>query len=232
MRKEVKLLAVIGVLVVIAGLVGAKYYRDSIQNQRVSTAPSGNSAGKPKASAEQLIRPDSPVLGNADAKVTLVEFYDPECESCAAFSPVVKKILRDYPGQIRLVSRYMPLHPNSYPAATLIESAREQGKYWEAQELLFAKQPEWGTIHGAPPPVQRPPIDVLFTKYARELGLDMDKFAAAVKDRRHDAKIDRDKKDGQTLGVRRTPQFFVNGRMLATFGEAPLRSLIEEELKN
>jgi protein-disulfide isomerase len=233
MRKEVKLLAVIAVLVVIAGLVGAKYYRDSLQSQRVtSNSNTGSSAGKPKASAEQLVRPDSPVLGNADAKVTLVEFYDPECESCAAFSPVIKKIMKDYNGQVKLVSRYMPLHPNSITAATFIEAAAEQGKYWQAQEMLFMKQPEWGTKHGAPPTEQAPPINVLFDRYAKELGLDMTKAAAAVRSHKFDAKIEQDKKDGQALGVRRTPSFFVNGRMLATFGEAPLRSLIEEELKN
>jgi protein-disulfide isomerase len=225
MRKEVKILAAVTIIVIIAAFVGASYYRTSVQDER---KPQTN----PTASGAQLVRPDSPTLGPADAKVTLVEFYDPECESCAAFHPVVKKILRDYEGRVRLVMRYMPLHPNSLSAATFTEAAGEQGKYWEAQELLFAKQAEWGTKHGpaassAPPPN----INVLFQKYAEELGLDLAKAAAAVKENRYGAKVERDKKDGQALGVRRTPTFFVNGRELVRFGEADLRQLIEDELK-
>lgn len=227
MRKEVIILGAIVVLVVVAAIVGSNYYRTSVQKESVTA---NNNSGKPKINPEQLVRPDSPMLGPADAKITLVEFYDPECESCAAFAPVVKKILKDYEGKIRLVTRYMPLHPNSLTAASFTEAAGEQGKYWQAQELLFVKQPEWGTKHGAPPDASAPSINQLFDKYAKELGLDLGKAAAAIKERRYDAKIERDKKDGQALGVRRTPTFFVNGRELMRFGEAELRQLIAEEL--
>ena len=228
MKKEVKILTAIVIVVIVGGVFAANYYRSSVQNTPVTANPNG---GKPKIDPATLVRPDSPVLGPADAKITLVEFYDPECESCASFAPVVKKILKDYEGKIRLVMRYMPLHPNSLTAANFTEAAAEQGKYWEAQDLLFKKQPEWGTIHGPAPTTPRAPINELFDKYAKELGLDTTKAAAAIKEKRFDAKIAQDKKDGQTLGVRRTPTFFVNGRELATFGESPLRALIEDELK-
>lgn len=228
MRKEVKILGLVAIVIIISAIIGAHFYRTSVQKESVTA---NSSSGKPKVNPEQLVRPDSPVLGPADAKITLVEFYDPECESCAAFAPTVKKILKDYDGKIRLVARYMPLHPNSLTAATFTEAAGEQGKYWQAQEMLFVKQPEWGTKHGGTPDPKAPSINQLFDKYARELGLDLDKAAAAVKDRRFDAKIERDKKDGQALGVRQTPTFFVNGRELARFGELDLRELIEEELK-
>jgi protein-disulfide isomerase len=228
MGKEIKVLIVIVALVAAAAVIGTSYYRSSIQNTSV-TANTGS--GKPKANPEQLVRPDSPMLGPADAAVTVVEFYDPECESCAAFAPTVKKILKDYDGKIRLVARYMPLHPNSLTAATFIETAGEQGKYWQAQELLFRKQPEWGTKHGGTPDPNALPINKLFDNYAQELGLDLDKAAAAVKERRFDAKVARDKTDGQSLGVRQTPTFFVNGRQLARMGDADLRALIDEELK-
>ena len=215
-------------IVIIAAVLGSNYYRDSKQNVPVTA---NSNSGKPKIDPEQLVRPDSATLGPADAKITLVEFYDPECESCAAFAPNVKKILKDYEGKIRLVARYMPLHPNSLKAAAFTEAAGEQGKYWEAQNLLFEKQAEWGTPHGPPQATKRPDIDVLFTGYAKSLGLDMEKFGAAVKENRYAEKIERDKKDGQALGVRRTPTFFVNGRELARFGETELRSLIEDEMK-
>ena len=231
MRKEVKILGAIAIVVVIAAVIGASYYRSSVQNERVTPA-GNNNTGKTTASAENLVRPDSPTLGAANAPVTVVEFLDPECEACAAFSPIVKKLLKDYDGRIRLVVRYMPLHPNSLSAATFTEAAGEQGKYWQAQEMLFQKQPEWGTKHG-PQPAGAPIADInaLFKKYAMELGLDAGKMDAAFAENRYNAKIQRDLKDGQALGVRQTPTFFVNGRRLARFSETDLRALIEEELK-
>jgi protein-disulfide isomerase len=230
MRKEIKVLGAIALAVVIAAIVGANYYRSSVQNERVATSGNSNS-NKTGINAETLVRPDSPTLGAADAPVTLVEFLDPECESCAAFAPVVKKIMKDYDGKIRLVVRYMPLHPNSLSAATFTEAAAEQGKYWQAQEMLFQKQPEWGTKHGPQATSEKADINQLFRKYAMELGLDINKMDAAFAENRYNAKIQRDLKDGQTLGVRQTPTFFVGGRRLARFSEADLRALIEEELK-
>ena len=226
MRKEIKILALIGVLVVVAAVIGANYYRESAQSERRPTATADN----------QLVRPDSPSLGPADAPVTLVEFLDPECESCGAFGPVVKKILKDYGGKVRLVVRYMPFHPNSRLAAAYTEAAGEQGKYWEMQEVLFRRQPEWGEIHGhgaqAAAAARREPVPVLFERYAAELGLDVGRVRAAVAENRYASKVERDMKDGQSLGVSRTPTFFVNGRMLMRFSQHDLRSLIDEELKN
>jgi protein-disulfide isomerase len=227
MRKEIKILALIGVLVVVAAVFGAKSYRESAQGERKPTATADN----------QLVRPDSPALGPADAPVTLVEFLDPECESCGAFSPVVKKILKDYGGRVRLVVRYMPFHPNSRLAAAYTEAAGEQGKYWEMQELLFRRQPEWGEIHGhgaqvAAAAARREPAPVLFERYAAELGLDVARVRAAVAENRYAAKVERDMRDGQSLGVLKTPTFFVNGRMLMRFSQQDLKALIDEELKN
>ena len=225
MRKEIIILGAIILVVVIGLIVGSNYYRSSIQNEQKPT----NTAPK-RAPSGQLVRTDSWTLGPADAKVTLVEFYDPECEACAAFAPIVKNILKANEGKIRLVTRYMPLHPSSLSAATFTEAAGEQGKYWQAQELLFQKQSEWGQKHGAPSstPVE---VSALFKKYAAELGLDLKKMDGSIAENRYAAKIEQDKKDGQGLGVRQTPTFFVNGRQLLRFGEAELKQLIDEELK-
>ena len=216
MKKEVKILGAIAILVIIGVVVGASYYRKSTQSKRIDDPT--------------MVRPDSPTLGAADAPVTLVEFLDPECESCAAFAPLVKSMLKEFDGKVRFVVRYMPLHPNSIKAATLTEAAGEQGKYWQMQDLLFQKQPEWGTKHG---PATTPQADVpaLFKKYAAEIGLDQAKIDAAERENRYQAKLNRDLADGKTLGVRQTPSFFVNGRRLARFGEVDLRALIDDELK-
>lgn len=231
MKREYKILGAIAIVVIIGALVGAGLYRKSVQNERVGGGNT-NSGNKSALLMETLVRPDSPVLGAADAPVTLVEFLDPECESCAAFSPAVKKIMSQYDGKVRLVVRYMPLHPNSLRAATLTEAAGEQGKYWQMQELLFQKQPEWGTKHGPSSAAAQPPdINALFEKYAMELGLDLAKVTSAVKENRFQAKLERDLKDGQALGVRQTPTIFVNGRKLTRLNESDLRAMIDEELK-
>lgn len=221
MRKEVIILGAIVIVIIIAVIVGSNYYRKSIQSERVTTA-SGNS-NKPQINPEQLVRPDSPTLGAANAPVTLVEFYDPECEACRAMHPIVKKIMKDYEGKVRLVFRYMPLHSNSMLAAQVTEAAGEQGKYWQMQDLLFQRQTEWGE--------KREPQTALFEKYAAEIGMNVEQMRAAIADNRYTSKIERDRQDGQKVGANRTPTFFVNGRPLARIGEQELKFLIDEELK-
>lgn len=223
-KKEAKTLAAIAAVVIIGAIIAAFYYRNSVQNERKPT----NTAG-PSAPAGQLVRSDSASMGPADAKVTLVEFFDPECESCAAFHPALKKIMKDYGGRVRLVARYMPLHPNSITAASFIEAAGEQGKYWQAQELLFQKQSEWG--EKPPSSGSDPGINSLFDKYAMELGLNLDQASQAIKENRFSDKITRDKKDGQGLGVSKTPTLFVNGRLAPPMDEQGTRAMIDEELR-
>jgi protein-disulfide isomerase len=220
-RKEIKIIAAIGIVVLIAAIMGASYYRKSVQGERRSGAMNDGT----------LVRPDSPVLGPPNAPVTLVEFLDPECESCRAFSPFIKQLLKEYDGKLRFVVRYMPLHPNSRLAAAYTEAAGEQGKYWEMQEILFRRQGEWGDRHGQPAPAGLPAPAVLFERYAAEIGLDVEKVRSSIAENRFASKIERDMKDGQSLGVTKTPTFFVNGRRLARFSQADLRALIDEEMK-
>ncbi len=221
MRKDVLILLTVAGLVIIAALVGSNYYNRSLEKQREPT-PALNSS---------LVRDDSPTIGSADAKVTIVEFVDPECESCAAFGPVIKKVLSEYEGNVRFVLRYMPLHPNSVPAGNFMEAAGEQGKFWEAQEMLFSRQGEWGERHGAPTSAPKPDVPKLFEKYATDLGLDVSAVKAAISQNKFGAKFERDRRDGQTLGVRQTPTIFVNGKRLPRLTEASLKVLIDDELK-
>lgn len=228
MSKEVKILGAIGIVVIVIAVIGSYSYRNSAAP---TVSIGSNDTSEAPLNSEALVRDDSYTLGSADAKITIVEFFDPECESCAAFSPIMKKILKEYDGKVRLVSRYMPLHPNSLSAATFLEAAGEQGKYRQAMEKLFEKQPEWGTKHGPQPSAAPADITTLFKKYAGELGLDMKKMNVAYTENRFAEKIQRDKRDGESLGVRQTPTIFVNGRQLAQLSEAALKYLIDEELK-
>lgn len=222
MKKEVGILLAVVVLVIIGGVIGASYYRSSVQSKPVTT-------DKPDLT-NVLVRPDSPTLGPADAKVTVVEFLDPECESCGAFAPQVKAMLKEYEGKIRFVVRYMPLHRNAKMAAQYTEAAGEQGKYWEMQEKIFAMQGEWGEKHGVAPTAPTAPVSTLFEEYAKELGLNVEQLNAAAGNPKYAQKADRDLKDGQALGVRQTPTFFVNGRKLARLSMPDLKAMINEEL--
>ncbi len=228
MSKEVKILGGIVVVVIVLAIIGSSLYRtESEVVQTTDNSAETNSI----ANNEALVRENSYKLGKEDAKVTIVEFLDPECEACAAFHPVMKKVLNDYEGRTRLVVRYMPLHPNSLSAATFMEAAGEQGKYWEAQDLLFQKQPEWGTKHGPAANAPKPDITALFKGYATELGLDLEKMNQAFAQNKFAEKINRDKTDGESLGVRQTPTIFVNGKKLLTLSEPALSYSIEQELK-
>lgn len=222
MKRDTILLLVIAALVIVAAFVGMRWYQQNAEVKQTAKTP---------AMSEAMVRPDSPTIGPADAKVTVVEFLDPECESCAAFAPEVKKILKEFDGQARLVIRYMPFHKNARLAASYMEAAGEQGKYWEMQEKMFANQSEWGEIHGAPQPVERPDPKTLFEKWGGELGLNVDQLRASAGEKKHLDKIERDFADGRTVGVRRTPTIFVNGNELFRLNPNDLRSMIAAELK-
>lgn len=206
----------------VGAFVGMRWYQQNQQKTQVAQTP---------AVSEKMVRPDSPSLGPADAKVTVVEFLDPECESCAAFAPEVKKVLKEFDGQVRFVIRYMPFHKNAQLAASYMEAAAEQGQYWEMQEKMFVNQSQWGEIHGAPQPVDRPDPKVLFEKWAGELGLNVEQLRASAAEQKHVDKVQRDFADGRALGVRRTPTIFVNGKELFRLNPNDLRSMIAAELK-
>ena len=221
MRKEVKILGAIAAVVIIVAGIGAYFYQNPSQTERKSK----QSESKPALTANdpRLVGQNSPTLGSANAPATLVEFFDPECEACRAFNPTIKKILKDYEGKVRLIVRYMPLHQNSMLAAQVLEAAAEQGKFWQMQELLFQRQPEWGE--------KREPQNALFEKYAAEIGMNVEQMNAAIAQNRYAPKIGRDKADGQSIGVNSTPTIFVNGKRLPGIDEQILRSMIDEELR-
>jgi protein-disulfide isomerase len=173
----------------------------------------------PASSSELLVRPHSPTKGSDSAPVTIVEFLDPECESCRAMHPIVNDVLGQYKDRVRLVIRYMPFHQGSVLAAASLEEARELGKYDEALQLLFERQPTWGS-HQEPRPE-------LIATYLAELGIDPARLQPDYVVPKHLWKIERDQADGRALGVRGTPEFFVNGVRLPELGYRPLKQAIE-----
>ena len=223
MKKEViRLVGMAGVLVAAFAIAAWFYTRGQTRERAEQVAEQSRAATQAPADDSVFIRPHSRTLGPKDAKVTIVEFLDPECESCRAMYPAVKHLLSQYPGQVRLVIRYMPLHPNSLYAAGALEAAGEQGRYWEMLEILFLHQPVWGSHHH--------PRPELIPGYAKEIGLDMEAFERSMNAGAHRKMVETDHADGRSLGVRATPTFFVNGRLLEQLGPETLKAMIDQEL--
>jgi protein-disulfide isomerase len=170
-----------------------------------------------------FVRDYSPFTGSPDATIYVVEFMDPECETCRAVYPDVKNFLREFDGKIKLVVRYAPFHPNSKLVIKILEASRKQDKYWETLELLFASQPEWGDHHN--------PNPQLIWDYLPRIGLDVDRIKQDMEDPKIAEIIEQDILDGKTLNVRQTPTFFVNGKSLPSFGMSQLRDLIASEIR-
>jgi protein-disulfide isomerase len=217
MRREVWVVAAIAAVAIAALAIGTQLYRGAQEEERQAAA-----ARAPAIDPALLERPDSPTKGPRDAPVTIVEFLDPECEACRAMYPIVERLMAEYQGQVRLVVRYVPLHANSALAASALEAAGEQGRYWDMLQVLFLHQPEWGDHHQ--------PRPELIPTYAEQIGLDMAAFQPSYSGIKHRAKVERDRADAEQLGVRGTPSFFVNGRRLEQLGYAPLKAMIDEEL--
>ena len=174
-----------------------------------------------QSNTEALVRTHSPVYGNADAKVTIVEFFDPACEACRDFYPIVKRMVNSSFGQVRLVMRYAPLHKGSDTAVKILEAARQQNKYWEVVEKTLAYQPMWAA-HDNPQPE-------LIWEMIKDLKLDMAKARADAESADVEQVLRQDIADMTALKVQKTPGFFVNGRPLENFGEEQLKVLVQEE---
>ena len=162
----------------------------------------------------------SPALGNAGAPVVIVEFLDPACETCRAFYPLVKQMMAANPDLIRLVLRHAPFHDGSDKVVAVLEAARKQGKFWQALEALLAAQPGWV--------MQHKPQVALVWQHLEGLGLDLERMRADMASPEIASLIAQDLADARTLGVTKTPEFFVNGRPLPEFGYEQLKKLVDD----
>lgn len=162
----------------------------------------------------------APVRGPEDARITLVEFSDFECPYCSAAMKEVEQIMAAYPKDIKLVYKQFPLdmHPHARMAAEASLAARDQGKFWEMYAILFKN-------------FRRLSHDNILV-FAKDIGLDLDKFRADLASGKYKAIIDKDIKDGDAAGVYGTPAFYINGKQYN--GEvtlAALKPIFQAELK-
>jgi protein-disulfide isomerase len=156
-------------------------------------------------SREPAVRlmPDDHVLGDPDAPVTVVEYGDYECPYCAAAAPVLRRLVEESDGRVRLVFRHFPLadrHPYALTAALAAEAAGAQGAFWPMHDLLFARQERLD--------------DAALRAYADELGLDGERVVGEAA-QSFGEKVEADFAAGLATGVGGTPTVFVDGRLFS-----------------
>ncbi len=181
---------------------------------------SSSGSGSQEAALASL---QAPTLGDAGAKVHIVEFMDPACETCAMFFPLVKRVMAENPGQIRLSVRQVAFHNGSDYVVRLLEASRKQDKYWQTLEALLATQAQWAPNHTVEPELVKVVID--------GLGLNMGQLMADMNSPEVAERVQQDARDAITMKVTATPEYFVNGRPLPSFGTQQLLTLINEELQ-
>ena len=172
----------------------------------------------PEPPVYKIATDDQPTKGNPNATVTLVEFTDYQCPSCAKTQPVLEQLITEYGDRVKFVVRDFPLqmHADAMKAAEAAEAAREQGKYWDFTAILFRNQSKLG-------------VEML-KQYAGVLGLDRAKFDTALDTGKFADKIQRDLLDGQSAGVTGTPTIFINGRRVNDVTYEALKAALDAAL--
>ena len=212
MKNKTTLLSLILILILV--FVSIVYFYNKNQSNSLSALS--------KENAKLFKRDYSFTIGSNNAKVQLVEFFDPACETCALFHPYVKEILKNNKNNIQLVFRYAPFHNGSYKVVTMLEATKKQDMFLETLEIIFKEQSKWAINHQADFNILWQAID--------ELGLDMEQLTQDMKSLEIKRRIDQDIEDGKILGANKTPSYYVNGRPLQQFGLNQLKDLIQEEL--
>lgn len=205
----------ISIVILLVLFLGVSYIYKNQQSQAVlQNAKANNSA---------LVREHSIVIGNEKAKVELVEFFDPACETCAMFHPLVKEIMKENKGNIKLVLRYAPFHAGSADVVRMLEATRKQNQFMKTLDLVFLTQRIWTINHTAD-------LNKLWGVLIQSGHLDMDKLVDDMKNPEIDKIIKQDLADAKVLEANKTPSYFVNGKPLEVFGIEYLEALIKSEL--
>ena len=211
-NKKVVLVSLIVLILLFLG--GGYIYKDNQEKQLSLNTKQNYSA---------LVRESSFILGNKNAKVELVEFFDPACETCAQMYPITKDIMKKNEGNIKLVLRYAPFHKGSVDVVRMLEATKEQGKFLEILELLFVTQKFWTVNHVVD-------LDKVWGVLVTSKLLDMDKLIEDMKNPKIIEIVKQDIEDAKTLKANKTPAYYVNGKPLQVFGVENLIDLINSEL--
>ncbi|WCR09834.1 thioredoxin domain-containing protein [Paracoccus stylophorae] len=177
-------------------------------------------ANTPSVDQSRLTPRHAPVLGPTDAPVTLVEFFDPSCEACRAFHPVLQRLRDSYPTQLRLVLRYTVFHEGSDEAVRILETARMQDRFEPILDALLDQQPRWA-IHDSPQ------MDRAW-QIAAEAGLDLERAQGDRLFPGITGVLNQDATDVEALEIRATPTFFLNGRRLENVSQRSLEDAVSQ----
>ncbi len=248
-RVNRKILLVIGVLLIAALVMGACGKKATPTKAPTptqaptaaptpSTAQSSTSSEDPDAAQKPtgkfegapvgFTKGGDPYWGKPDAPVTIIEYSDYQCPFCGRHeSQTAPKIQEQYikTGVARLIFKDMPLtqiHPNAMNAAEAANCAADQGaeKFWAMNRKLFSSQQEWSR--------QKDP-SATFEKYAKEIGLDTNKFEKCYKSKAHQNDIMKDEKEAASRGLNGTPSFWINGRIVSgAYPFSKFQSVIED----
>ncbi len=147
------------------------------------------------------------VKGERNAPIQITEFIDFQCPACAQGAKFLKKFMQDHPSLVRLELKYYPLsmHHHSFVSARYVQCAGRQGKLWAYEDELIEKQHQWEMLFDAKP---------AFDFIAQDVHLDISKLNTCLQDPQVDAQIEADKQEGQSRGVRSTPTYFINTKMV------------------
>lgn len=212
MKKNI-IIAIAVFLFVLLFFVSANIYNNNKHSEKSSAA---------LENIELMQRDYSPKAGPSDARVTIVEFFDPACGTCSAFYPLVKQIMNENQGKVKLVLRYLPLHQGSGAIVSIFEAARLQNRFWETLELAYKTQNAWTEHHVAKPEK--------FWVLLGQTDVNMEKLNEDLQSDEITRRINQDMQDAQQLNVSRTPGFFVNGKPLIEFGYQQLKQLVATEI--
>ncbi|TVQ13543.1 MAG: DsbA family protein [Balneolaceae bacterium] len=178
-----------------------------------------------QTTAEIRVGDDEWTLGNPDADIVLVEYADFQCGACAYYHPIIKELMEEYDDQVLYVFRHFPLtniHQYATLAARTAEAAGKQGRFWEMTDLIFQNQQRWSRGNA--------PFE--FTGYARELGLDMNRFQNDLGAAETFQRVEQSFNSGMRLNITSVPSFFINGEKIMnprTLDE--FRSVIDRRLE-
>jgi protein-disulfide isomerase len=212
---------------VAAGTPKAKVYAKILEGAATAPPAAAPQAAAPGAPPEpdqdQTVYPvevgKAPARGPRNAPITMVVFSDFQCPFCSRVEPTIDRLIKEYPGKIKVVWKDYPLgfHQNARPAAIAARVAGEQGKFWDMHKKLFANQTA----------LDRASLE----RYAAELGVNVDKLKAALDANKYSADIDADMAAGTKLGVSGTPATFVNGRKIGgAYPYETFKKVVEQEL--
>jgi len=174
----------------------------------------------PQSPIFKISTKDQPSLGNANAAVTIIAFTDYQCPSCAAIHPALERLVKESGDKVRLVARDFPLsqHADAFKAAEAAEAAREQGKYWEYVHMLLQNQSSLS-------------VEKL-KSLASEIGLNRNRFDAALDSKKFAEMVQTDVDDGIKLGLKGTPSLFINGRRMNAKSYEELKESVDAALKS